>query len=228
MCHESSGVGLGETIGVGKGTVSLDDFDLADAIFVIGQNPGTNHPRMLSALEDRRAAVARIVSVNPLHEPGLDRFAHPQHVGGSSAGHRDRRPVPPRPDQRRRGPAQGDHEEVLEDERAAPGEVLDQAFIAEHTVRLRGVRRGPRGSMRSAGSRRLGSSGDRASAERLRSRRPGDRLLGDGAHPAQERGREHQEVVNLLLLRGNLGRPGAGVCPVRGHSNVQGDRTMGI
>ena len=79
MCHESSGRGLGETIGIGKGTVSLQDFDVADAIFIIGQNPGTNHPRMLSALESAKKKGARIVSVNPLRERGLERFAHPQH-----------------------------------------------------------------------------------------------------------------------------------------------------
>ena len=88
MCHESSGAGLKETIGVGKGTVQLEDFALADAIFVVGQNPGTNHPRMLTTLQEARSAGAMIVSVNPLAEPGTLRFAHPQNPLGAARANR--------------------------------------------------------------------------------------------------------------------------------------------
>ncbi|WP_406699266.1 FdhF/YdeP family oxidoreductase [Singulisphaera sp. Ch08] len=231
MCHESSGVGLGDTIGVGKGTVSLADFDLADAIFVIGQNPGTNHPRMLSALESAARRGCHIVSVNPLHERALDRFAHPQHVSdmlkGGTAIAELFLPV------RINGDVallKGIMKEVLEEERRRPGEVLDRSFIAEHT------------------------SGFDAFAAALDAT-PWDEIIEQSGveldlirraaqiYVAAERTivcwamglTQHkngvaniQEVVNLLLLRGNLGRPGAGACPVRGHSNVQGDRTMGI
>jgi anaerobic selenocysteine-containing dehydrogenase len=134
MCHESSGVGLGESIGVGKGTVSLDDFLLADAIFLIGQNPGTNHPRMLTTLEEAAHRGCHIVSVNPLHERALDRFAHPQHIGdiltGGSPISELFLPVRVNGDV---ALLKGLMKEVLEEERRRPGEVLDHAFIAEHT-----------------------------------------------------------------------------------------------
>ncbi|SIN70999.1 oxidoreductase alpha (molybdopterin) subunit [Singulisphaera sp. GP187] len=231
MCHESSGVGLGDTIGVGKGTVSLADFNLADAIFVIGQNPGTNHPRMLSALEAAARRGCHIVSVNPLHERALDRFAHPQHVGdmlkGGTAIAELFLPV------RINGDVallKGIMKEVLEEERRRPGQVLDRSFIAEHT----------------SGFDAFAAALDAASWEEILEQSgvdldlirraaqiyiAADRVIvcwAMGLTQHKNGVANIQEVVNLLLLRGNLGRPGAGACPVRGHSNVQGDRTMGI
>ena len=134
MCHESSGVGLGETIGVGKGTVSLEDFAQADAIFIIGQNPGTNHPRMLTALQAAVRARGHIVSVNPLRERGLDRFSHPQDVRdlltGGTAIAEQFLPVRINGDVRI---LKGIMKEMLAEEKRRPGQVLDHAFIAEHT-----------------------------------------------------------------------------------------------
>ena len=231
MCHESSGVGLGETIGVGKGTVTLDDFDLADAIFLIGQNPGTNHPRMLSTLENAAKRGCRIVGVNPLHEQGLIRFAHPQHplemLKGGEAICELFLPV------RINGDValfKGIMKEVLDAERRNPGQVLDAGFIAEHT----------------SGFDDFAAALDAVSWDEIVSASGVDRdLIRKAADVYVESDRvivcwamgltQHkngvaniQEAVNLLLLKGNLGRAGAGACPVRGHSNVQGDRTMGI
>ncbi len=231
MCHESSGVGLGDSIGVGKGTVSLEDFDLADAIFVIGQNPGTNHPRMLSALEHAARRGCHIISVNPLHERALDRFAHPQDVrdlltGGTSIADLFL-PV------RINGDVallKGIMKEVLEEEKRRPGRVLDRAFIAEHT----------------SGFDEFAANLDAVSWDEIVEQSGVGRDLIERAARVYAKAErvivcwamgltQHKngvanirEVVNLLLLRGNLGRPGAGACPVRGHSNVQGDRTMGI
>src|SRR5215207_4869073 len=134
MCHESSGTALGETIGVGKGTVTLADFAQANAIFVIGQNPGTNHPRMLSTLAAAARRGCHIVSINPLRERGLERFAHPQHVldmlGGGTTITELFLPV------RINGDVallQGIAKELLEKEGRRPGTVLDRDFIAAHT-----------------------------------------------------------------------------------------------
>ena len=231
MCHESSGVGLGETIGVGKGTVTLEDFDRADAIFVIGQNPGTNHPRMLSALESAARRGCHIVSVNPLHERALDHFAHPQDVrdlltGGTAIAELFL-PV------RINGDVallKGIMKEVLDEERRRPGRVLDHAFLADHTS----------GFEEFAAALSLVSWDEiveQSGIDRDLIRRAAwiyieaDRVIACWAMGLTQHKNgvaNIQEVVNLLLLRGNLGKPGAGACPVRGHSNVQGDRTMGI
>ncbi len=231
MCHESSGVGLGETIGVGKGTVSLDDFTLADAIFVIGQNPGTNHPRMLSALEAAARRGCHIISVNPLRERALDRFSHPQDVRdlltGGTAIAEQFLPV------RINGDVallKGIMKEVLDEEKRRPGQILDHAFIAQHTS----------GFEEFAAALEAVSWNDiveQSGLERAQIQHAAqvyfqaDRVIACWAMGLTQHKNavgNIQEVVNLLLLRGNLGKPGAGACPVRGHSNVQGDRTMGI
>ncbi|MEZ4366668.1 MAG: FdhF/YdeP family oxidoreductase [Kofleriaceae bacterium] len=231
LCHESSGAALGATLGVGKGSVGLDDFDHADLILVLGQNPGTNHPRMLSTLREAARRGATIVSVNPMREVGLARFAHPQAplelLGRSTALAAEVVQVQ----------IGGDlaallaiGKAVLEREDAAPGTVLDQAFLDEHTEGF---------AAWAAHVRALawpdlvrGAGIDEATL-----RRTADRYVAaDATIACWAMGlTQHahavatiQEVVNLLLLRGNIGRRGAGACPVRGHSNVQGDRTMGI
>ncbi|MEU2436337.1 FdhF/YdeP family oxidoreductase [Streptomyces rubradiris] len=225
MCHESSGSALGETIGVGKGSVLLEDLHQADLIIVAGQNPGTNHPRMLSALEKAKANGARIISVNPLPEAGLERFKNPQtpqgmlrgaaltdlflqiRIGGDQALFRLLNKL------------------VLETEGA-----VDEEFVREHT---HGFEEFAAVARAADWEETLAATGlTRAEIERaLGMVLASERTIVCWAMGLTQH--KHsvptiREVVNFLLLRGNIGRPGAGVCPVRGHSNVQGDRTMGI
>ncbi len=231
MCHETSGAAMRAQVGVGKGTVSLQDFEKADAIFVFGQNPGTNHPRMLGELRAAHKRGARIVSFNPLRERGLERFADPQNMRematlGDS-------PISTHYFQLRIGgdlaAVTGMAKHVLE-AHAARGGVLDEAFIAAHTsgfdAMAAQVAATPwdlleassglsEAQLRSAGEVYLG-------AERVIA------CWGMGITQHRHAVATIQGIVNLLLLRGHIGREGAGPCPVRGHSNVQGDRTMGI
>ncbi|KYF56496.1 hypothetical protein BE04_29730, partial [Sorangium cellulosum] len=231
MCHESSGVGLREAIGVGKATVSLHDFERADAIFIVGQNPGTNHPRMLSTLREARLRGCEIVTVNPLPEVGNERFQHPQHpLDLAGAG------VPLSTlflQVRINGDVAlftGIIKEMLEEEERRPGAVLDRAFIERHTHGFEAfaaaVRAAPWGDI----VEQSGVPRDRirAAAEvAMRSERT-IACWAMGLTQHQNGVANVQQVMSFLLLRGNVGRPGAGPCPVRGHSNVQGDRTMGI
>lgn len=243
MCHESSGAALYETIGIGKGCVKLSDFDEADAIFIIGQNPGTNHPRMLTTLQRAKEKRenhpgAKIVSINPLPEVGNFRFKNPQDfknplrvpslLFGEGVKLSDLwLPVRINGDV---AAMKGIMKEMLAAEEQRPGTVFDHDFIKNYTV------------------------GFDAFLADLRATNWDDILAGSGLTRAQIREAaeiamgakriiccwamgltQHknavgtiQEIVNFLLLGGNIGRPGAGPCPVRGHSNVQGDRTMGI
>lgn len=236
MCHEATSVGLPKSIGVGKGTVTLEDFEEADAIFCIGHNPGTNHPRMLSTLRDAARRGAAIVVANPMKERGLERFQSPQHLGDmlrasgtrlASAYHQVR--------------VGGDLAmlkgmmkallamDAADIARGGQG-VLDRAFIAEHTrgfdafaidleatgwdeiVRRSGL---PKAEIEAMAA-------TYAAAERV--------IICYGMGITQHRNgtQNVQQLANLLLMRGNMGKPGAGICPLRGHSNVQGDRTVGI
>ncbi len=231
MCHESSGVGMSQVIGVGKGTVSLEDFDHADAIFVIGQNPGTNHPRMLTTLREAARRGCTIVSINPLREPGLVKFSHPQKVGdllgGGVALAREYLQVRVGGDL---ALLQAIIKELLEAEEARPGELLDHEFIREQTTGF--------DEMAAAiGATDWGLLLDESGVSRDAIRRAAEIYAGAerviicwamGITQHKHAVATIQEVVNLLLLRGNIGRQGAGACPVRGHSNVQGDRTVGI
>ncbi|MFK0098340.1 FdhF/YdeP family oxidoreductase [Streptomyces sp. NPDC091040] len=225
MCHESSGSALTETIGVGKGSVSLEDLHHADLIIIAGQNPGTNHPRMLSALEQAKAAGAKIISVNPLPEAGLERFKNPQTPQGMLKG----TPLNDLFLQIRIGGDQALfrllNKLILETEGA-----VDQAFVAEHT---HGYEEFAAAAAEADWDATLAATGlDRAAVEQaLAMVLESERTVVCWAMGLTQH--KHsvptiREVVNFLLLRGNIGRPGAGVCPVRGHSNVQGDRTMGI
>lgn len=232
MCHESSGVGLGQSIGIGKGTVSLADFDQADAIFVIGQNPGTNHPRMLSALQNAAKRGAKIISINPLVERGLEEFLHPQHVGAMLCGKSTRisslylQPL-----------IGGDMalliglcKLVLEAEEQAPGTVLDQAFMDEHTLGFAAFAEQVRGADWKLLETESGlTRAEIAQAADIYLQAKSVICCWAMGLTQQAHGvATIQYVVNLLLMRGHIGRPGAGVCPVRGHSNVQGNRTVGI
>lgn len=228
MCHESSGSALTETIGIGKGSVLLEDLYRADLIFVVGQNPGTNHPRMLSALERAKKEGARVIAVNPLPEAGLMRFRNPQRASGMAG----------------RGTVLADrflqirlngdlalfqalNRMLLESD--APG-ALDREFLDAHAHGFEAFREHALGLdwddvLEATGLTReqiAATLGDVLAAERI--------VVCWAMGLTQHRNSVPtiREIVNFLLLRGNIGRPGAGVCPVRGHSNVQGDRTMGI
>ncbi|MDX2646967.1 FdhF/YdeP family oxidoreductase [Streptomyces sp. PA03-1a] len=231
MCHESSGSALAQTIGIGKGSVLLEDLHRADLIIVAGQNPGTNHPRMLSALEKAKASGARIVTVNPLPEAGLQRFKNPQTPKGLAGG----------------GTALADlflqirlggdqalfralNKALLEAEDQAPGTVLDQAFIDGHTHGFEECAAAARATDPDEVLRATGLP--QSEIDELLAMVLGAKSVivcwAMGLTQHKHSVPTIKEVVNFLLLRGNIGRPGAGVCPVRGHSNVQGDRTMGI
>lgn len=225
MCHESSGSALTETIGIGKGSVSLEDLHHADLIIVAGQNPGTNHPRMLSALEQAKAAGAKIISVNPLPEAGLERFKNPQTPLGMIKG----ATLTDLFLQIRLGGDQALfrllNKMILETEGA-----VDDTFVREHT---HGYEEFAKTARTADWDDTLTATGlDRTAIEEaLAMVLASERTIVCWAMGLTQH--KHavptiREVVNFLLLRGNIGRPGAGVCPVRGHSNVQGDRTMGI
>jgi molybdopterin-dependent oxidoreductase alpha subunit len=231
MCHESSGYGLSQTIGVGKGTVSLEDIEHADTIFVIGQNPGTNHPRMLSSLQRAVSRGCRVVSINPLVEAGLQAFKHPQTVRGILGTGTSLAQLFVRV--RINGDVallKGVLKELLAAEDAAPGTVFDHAFIAEHTDGFEAFADDLRAT--SWDTIIAGSGVTRETiAQVAELARTAERLIccwAMGLTQHKNAVGNIQEIVNLLLLRGMIGKPGAGACPVRGHSNVQGDRTMGI
>jgi molybdopterin-dependent oxidoreductase alpha subunit len=231
MCHESSGSALSETLGVGKGSVSLADLGRADRILVVGQNPGTNHPRMLSALEKAKRGGTKITAVNPLPEAGLLRFKNPQKPGGVVGR------GTPLADRFLQIKVGGDlalfrafGKLMLEAEDANPGTVLDHGFIEIHT---HGFEEYAKEARATGWPEILAATGlSRAEIEAAFAEvRDSERLIVCWAMGLTQH--KHavptiREIVNVLLLGGHVGRPGAGVCPVRGHSNVQGDRTMGI
>ncbi|HZC37033.1 MAG TPA: FdhF/YdeP family oxidoreductase [Chthoniobacterales bacterium] len=231
LCHESSSAALLETIGFGKGTVTLHDFDMADAIFIVGQNPGTNHPRMLACLEQAKRHGAKIVSINPLPETGAFRFKNPRNpitaLGGGTRLSDLWLPVRVNGDL---ALFKGIMKEMLATEDEKPGSVFDHDFIGRFTVGFEPFI----DSLRAASWEPI-LAGSGLTKDQIR----------QAAHIAMGAKRiiccwatgltQHRnavatirEIINFLLLRGNIGRPGTGPCPVGGHSNVQGDRTMGI
>ncbi len=232
MCHESSGTALKESIGIGKGTVTLEDFYQAETIICIGQNPGTNHPRMLSALETAVENDARIVAINPLREAGLLGFAHPQKLTGMLNR------ATPLASQYLQVKVNGDlallralGKEFFSREQSRPGSVIDQAFIDQHTLGIDEYRR--RCEQISWAELLEKSAVSRAEIRQLADTMlRGERRLitcwAMGLTQHRNAVATIREIANLHLLLGAIGRPGAGLCPVRGHSNVQGDRTMGI
>jgi molybdopterin-dependent oxidoreductase alpha subunit len=232
MCHESSGCALKESIGVGKGTVKLEDFDKADTIFVVGQNPGTNHPRMLSALQSAVRHGAKIISVNPLREAGLLGFKHPQEVSGmmglATKLTTQFLQVKLNGDMALfRGLAKALLE--LEDER--PGKVLDQVFLTDKTLGADAYMAQVKATSWEDVEKLSGISREdiRAAAEQTASgKRRVISCWAMGLTQHRNAVATIQEVAQVHLLLGAVGREGAGLCPVRGHSNVQGDRTMGI
>ncbi|MDT5124560.1 MAG: hypothetical protein QOH54_204 [Mycobacterium sp.] len=231
MCHESSGTALTESIGVAKGSVTVEDIVHADCILIAGQNPGTNHPRMLSVLEKAKAGGAKIIAVNPLPEAGLMRFKDPQKVNGV-VGHGV--PIADEFVQIRLGGDMalfaGLGRLLLEAEDRNPGSVLDRAFIADHCAGFDEYEKQARAVDLDTVLEATGM--DREQLERVAQMLITSQRtvfcwamgLTQHRHAVATIG----EATNLLLMRGMIGKPGAGVCPVRGHSNVQGDRTMGI
>ncbi|AYC31553.1 CbbBc protein [Pseudomonas cavernae] len=236
MCHEASGVALGESVGVGKGTVTFADFAHADAIFVLGQNPGTNHPRMLEPLREAVKRGAQVVCFNPLKERGLERFQHPQHAlemlsnGSAPLNTAFFRPALGGDMAALRGIAKFLWQWQREAEASGAPAVFDQAFIAAHTDGLDAYLTALDASSWDSLVKQSGLSlAEIEQAARLY--RNAERVIicwAMGITQHHHSVATIQEISNLQLLRGNLGRPGAGLCPVRGHSNVQGDRTMGI
>ena len=234
MCHESTSVALPESIGVAKGTVLLDDFETADMIMVFGQNPGTNSPRMLNDLRAAAKRGAEIVAFNPLRERSLERFASPQHVGDIV------KPVPISTQyyQVRIGgdmaAVKGMMKVVLaaDDEAVTNGaeRVLDVEFIAKHTHGFEVLAADIRATAWDDIVAESGLSRDeieRVAATYIKSKAV-IAVWGMGITQHRTGVANIQQIVNLLLMRGNMGKPGAGACPVRGHSNVQGNRTVGI
>src|SRR5688572_7760008 len=231
MCHESSGTGMKETLGFGKGTVTLEDFTLCDAIFVIGQNPGTNHPRMLSTLLAAKRRGCKIVHINPLPEAGLTRFKHPQEVWtwlGSGTQLADLFV-----EVRINGGVallKGIMKEVIDAEDRQPGQVLDHDFITQYTTGFEEFRQALRDVQLRDIVEQSGITKEQIE-EAARVFLESERVIfcwAMGLTQHKNAVGNIQEIVNLMLLRGQMGKPGAGLCPVRGHSNVQGDRTMGI
>ncbi len=232
MCHESSGAALTETIGIGKGTVSLEDItDHTDLIIIVGQNPGTNHPRMLSVLEAAKRRGARIVSANPLPEAGLVRFKNPQRarglIGRGTALTDLFLPVKVNGDL---AMFAGVNKILLEREEATPGTVIDRDFIESYCDGFDEAREGLRDLAWSDVEEASGLTRRQieAVATEVMAARSVIVCWAMGITQHRNAVATIREIVNFLLLRGNIGRPGAGPSPIRGHSNVQGDRTMGI
>ncbi len=226
LCHEASGVAMIEQIGSGKGSVTLEDFELAEAIFVFGQNPGTNHPRMLGELRAAAKRGCRIVVFNPLRERGLERFSNPQSPKDMLTGSSTE--IASRYWQPRIGGdlavLTGMAKYLIEHD------AVDHAFIAAHTQGFDALARHLRAMDWTEIETQSGlSRADiEAAAEIYRSSRATIFCWGMGITQHQRSVATIQMLMNVLLLGGNIGKPGAGPCPVRGHSNVQGDRTMGI
>lgn len=231
MCHESTSIGLRDSTGLGKGSVKLEDFEKADSIFIIGQNPGTNHPRMLTTLEQASKNGCEIVSINPLPEAGLTRFQHPQHpldiLSGGTAIAKLHLPVRINGDV---AVLKGMMKAMLEADARTEKTFLDHLFIEENTE---GFAEFAADIAATSWEEIIEHSGvsretiDAAAEIALRS----ERMIicwAMGLTQHKNGVANVQTVANFAFLRGQIGRPGAGLCPVRGHSNVQGDRTMGI
>jgi molybdopterin-dependent oxidoreductase alpha subunit len=231
MCHESSGAGLSATVGIGKGSVTLNDLHEAELIIVMGQNPGTNHPRMLSALEKCKKNGGKIVTINPLDEAGTNTFVDPQSplamlTGGTKLE-----------DLFLQVKINGDVALLkaamilmLEAEEKNPNSVFDHDFIKEHCNNYTDLIAHLKASDYNEAVKDSGISNEkvREFSQLLISKKKTIICWAMGITQHKNGVDNVQEIVNVLLLKGSIGKPGAGTCPVRGHSNVQGDRTMGI
>ncbi len=231
MCHESSGVALTETLGVGKGSVKLEDLYRAEVIIILGQNPGTNHPRMLTALQKAKANGAKIIAINPLPETGLMGFSNPQQINGLMGGSTSLSDI------FLQVKINGDMSLLqainlllLQEEEKKPGSVFDRDFIKSKTD-------GYDAYVSHLQKQNIDELASSCGVDLLQIKETSELLKGKkkiiacwamGLTQHRNAVDTIKEIVNLLLLKGSIGKPGAGTCPVRGHSNVQGDRTMGI
>lgn len=231
MCHESSGSALNPTIGIGKGTVSLEDIHHAELVFVVGQNPGTNHPRMLSALRDCKNNGGKIVAVNPLPEAGLLNFKDPQSLNGVIGGGTTIA------DEFLKIKVGGDlalfqaqGHLLLEEEKRNPGTIVDKSFIGKQTEGFEAYAKARSQLDWDETERATGLSREEiVTVAGLMAKSKATIICWALGLTQQPHSVDTlKEIINLLLLQGNFGKRGAGACPVRGHSNVQGDRTMGI
>jgi molybdopterin-dependent oxidoreductase alpha subunit len=225
MCHESTSVALADTIGIGKGSVSLTDVETAELVIVAGQNPGTNHPRMLSALEKAKRAGGRIIAINPLREAGLVNFRNPQKVRGWVGSGTDLADL--------HLPVRLNGDLALFRGLAAhlvALDALDHAFLAEHTEGLEALTAHLADIDWAEIERASGLTREQIeeAGDLLRASSSTVFCWAMGITQHRNSVATIKEIVNVALLQGNIGKPGAGLCPVRGHSNVQGDRTMGI
>ena len=231
MCHESSGVALGESLGIGKGSVKLEDLYEAEVIMILGQNPGTNHPRMLTALQKAKANGAIIISINPLPETGLMGFNNPQKIAGilgiDSALTDIFLQVRLNGDM---ALLQAIEILLFREEAQDSGSVFDHDFIKNNTEGFETFK----GHIQKLDLEQLvrASGIDYAqikeTANILKDKKKIIACWAMGLTQHKNAVDTIKEIVNLLLLKGSIGKPGSGTCPVRGHSNVQGDRTMGI
>ncbi|HEY7371017.1 MAG TPA: FdhF/YdeP family oxidoreductase [Polyangia bacterium] len=231
MCHESSGLGLTETIGIGKSTVKIEDFSYADSIFIIGQNPGTCHPRMLTELQKAAKNGCKIVSVNPLPETGMIRFKNPQNplslLGRGTQIACLFLPVRVNGDV---ALLKGLMKEMIEKDRAAGGALLAHDFISSQTEGFDALVRDLDATSWEEIVAESGVAREQI-AEGAAIALASERMIccwAMGITQHENGVANVKSIVNFALLRGQIGRRGAGVCPVRGHSNVQGDRTVGI
>ncbi len=231
LCHESSGVALGESLGIGKGSVKLSDFEEAQVIIILGQNPGTNHPRMLTALQKAKAKGAVIISINPLPEAGLMAFNNPQQVGGvlgmSTSLTNIFLPVRINGDM---ALLQAIEMLLLREEEKNPGSVCEHTFVSNSTLGWAEFKQHLLAQnldelIKVSG---IGLEKIEATVATLKDKNKIIACWAMGLTQHKNAVDTIKEIVNLLLMKGSIGKPGAGTCPVRGHSNVQGDRTMGI
>jgi molybdopterin-dependent oxidoreductase alpha subunit len=234
MCHEATSVGLPESIGIGKGTVSLDDFDACDLIIAMGHNPGTNHPRMMGTLHEVSRRGAPIIVFNPLRERALERFADPQNaVEMATMGSTD---IASSYYQVKVG---GDGAALtgimkalvaLDHVGGGGADVLDHEFIATHTLGFAALLEDLQAQSWEAIEESSGLARTALQAVAAAYAKAKATIITYGMGIVQHRSgtTNVQQIANLLLLKGNFGKPGAGICPLRGHSNVQGDRSVGI
>ena len=231
MCHEASGVGLTRSIGTGKGTVIMEDFEKADAIFVFGQNPGTNHPRMLATLRKASIRGAKIVAINTLKERGLQRFSDPQSpkemliASSTTISQQYFTPTLGGDMAIARGIAK-----LLLEKSETDSSAIDQAFIAEHCQGFEAYQAVVKATPWEVITKQSGLSIEdiETMANIYANSKKVIFTWAMGITQHRHSVATVRELVNVLLLKGNIGKPGAGACPVRGHSNVQGNRTVGI
>ncbi|MBS1732471.1 MAG: FdhF/YdeP family oxidoreductase [Bacteroidetes bacterium] len=231
MCHESSGVALSESLGIGKGSVTLDDFNKAEVIMILGQNPGTNHPRMLTALQKAKANGTTIISINPLPETGLMGFSNPQTLKGFLGMETALTDIFLQVKLNGDLPLLQAIELILfEEQQKNPGTVFDHDFIEKHTEGYESFKNHLLHQNIHALSQSSGIHINeiKTVVEALKNKSRIIVCWAMGLTQHKNAVDTIREIVNLLLLKGSIGKPGAGTCPVRGHSNVQGDRTVGI